>query len=94
MSKRITVFLSDRAEKYFAEVQYSLDIPQADGSIKTANQSQVITHCLEELALFEKITQDQVTNYLLTNYPEAYKEYIEELKKEGIFIVDAKSMEV
>ena len=61
--KRITVTLSDEAEKYFNEVQYSLDF----GDGKVATQSQVISHCLEELALFEGASGLDVTGYLREN---------------------------
>ncbi len=58
--KKITITLSEKAEKYFNEVSYSLD----DGSGKPATNSDVINHCLEELYDFEKMTEMQVTEYL------------------------------
>lgn len=75
MSKRITIYLSDAAEKYFNLVMYGLEVPDGKGDTKPCNQSQAISHCLEELALFEEFTEDQLTNWLLTNYPDKYKAY-------------------
>lgn len=68
--KRITVTLSDKAEKYFNEVAYSLDY----GDGKVATQSQVISHCLEELALFEENAGQDVTGYLEEYYPHIFEE--------------------
>lgn len=65
MSKKITVTLSDEAEKYFNEVAYSLD--KGDG--KVATQSEVINHCLTELALFEENAGQDVTGWLKEYYP-------------------------
>jgi hypothetical protein len=75
MSKRLIIILSDKAEAYFNLVMYGLEVPDGKGSTKPPNQSQAISHCLEELALFEEFTEDQLTNWLLTNYPEKYKAY-------------------
>lgn len=71
MSKKITVTLSDLAEKQFIEVNYSLDLPH-----KTASQSDVVSHCLEECLAFEEITGDQITNFIMTKYPKKYKAWI------------------
>lgn len=58
--KRLTIILSDKAEKYFNEVAYSLDY----GDGKVATQSQVINHCMEELADFEEQIDQDVTGFL------------------------------
>ena len=60
--KKITVTLSDEAEKYFNEVQYSLDNGE-----KVATQSEVINHCLIELAKFEEYAGQDVTGYIRDN---------------------------
>lgn len=60
MAKKITVTLSEKAEKYFNDVAYSLDY----GNGKVATNSQVISHCLEELALFEEHAGESVTGHL------------------------------
>lgn len=69
--KKITVTLSDKAEKYFNEVQYSLDY----GDGKIATQSQVINHCLKELALFEEFSGTDVTGYIREQYPHLVEEF-------------------
>ena len=61
--KKITVTLSDKAEKYFNDVAYSLD----NGDGKVATQSEVISHCLEELQMFEEASGQDVTGYLRDN---------------------------
>lgn len=60
MSKKITVTLSDKAAKYFAEVQYGLE--GKGGGIAT--NSEVINESLETLFDFEKITDNQLRNWL------------------------------
>jgi hypothetical protein len=69
MAKKITITLSDAAEQYFNEVAASLDY----GDGKVVNQSQVVNHCLEELALFEKTVDTSVTDWLKTNHPEIFE---------------------
>ena len=69
MSKKITVTLSEKAGKYFNEVAYSLDY--GDGKVVT--KSQVINHCLEELAMFEEFAGESVTGWLKENYPHLFK---------------------
>lgn len=73
MAKKITITLDDVAEKYFNEVMFSLDLPH-----KTASQSDVISHILNEAAAFECITQDQLSNWLDNNHKEAYKKWIKD----------------
>lgn len=73
MSKKMTITLSDIAEKHFHNVNYGLEVPEKTNP----NQSDVINHCMEECLAFEEITDDQITNYLVTNYPEQYKAWIE-----------------
>lgn len=70
MAKKITITLSDRAERYLAELKYSLEF-----DCKVANQSQCVSHALEELAAFEDITADQITNYIQENHPRQAKEF-------------------
>ena len=62
--------LSEKAETYFNDVAYSLDY----GDGKVATHSQVINHCLGELALFEKASGDQVTGWIKEFYPEVFEE--------------------
>lgn len=57
--KKITVTLTDKAEKYFNEVAYSLDF---EG--RTATQSEVISHCLQELSDFEQTFGGDLTTFL------------------------------
>jgi hypothetical protein len=73
---QITVILDKNAAKYFADVHYSLD----KGDDSETTESDVINHCLQELMLFEQFTDDQLTNWLFTNYPEKYSEFIKTLK--------------
>lgn len=68
MSKK-TIILSKEAEEYFNEVAYSLDY----GDGKVASNSQIINHCLEELALFEKYTNESVTGYLANKWPDIFE---------------------
>ncbi len=75
MTKKITITLSDDAYEYFCEVAYSLD--KGDG--KVATQSQIINHCLLELAIFEKLAGQSVTGYLSEGWPEAYQEEISKI---------------
>lgn len=67
--KKLTVKLSPEAEKYFNDVAYSLDY----GDGKGATNSQVINHCLEELALFEKHAGQSVTGYLKEGWPHLFE---------------------
>lgn len=57
--KRITVKLEGKAEKYFHEVAYSLDTP--DGELAT--HSEIINHCLTELAMFEDKMGESISDY-------------------------------
>lgn len=63
--KKITVTLSDKAEKYFNEVMYSLP-KNADGT-GICSQSQAINESLETLSDFERTQDDQLANWLHTN---------------------------
>lgn len=75
MAKKITTSLSAIAESHFYELAYSLDLPH-----KKTSQSDIVNHCIEECQAFEEITGDQITNYLSTNFPDKYKEYINKHK--------------
>lgn len=75
MAKKITVTISDLAEKQFNEIAYSLDLPH-----KKASQSDFIDHALIECLLFEEITGDQITNFIMTKYPKKYKEWLKKHK--------------
>ena len=70
MSKKITVTLSDKAEKYLAKLMYSLEVPnpKKEGETKQANQSDCINECLEILSDFEDVTDDQLVNWMESNY--------------------------
>lgn len=68
--KRITITLSDKAEEYFNDVIYSLD----NGDGKVATHSQVINHCLEELALFEENAGQDLTGYLREYWPQIFED--------------------
>lgn len=65
MSKKITVTLSDKAEKYLNELMYSL----TGKNDKPATQSECINESLETLAAFEKSTDDQLRNWLGDHHP-------------------------
>lgn len=69
MAKKITITLSKKAEEYFNQIDYSLDY--GDGKIVT--QSQVINHCLEELALFEEHAGQSLTGYLKEGWPHIFE---------------------
>ena len=73
MSKRITVILSDKAEKYFNEVKSSLD--RGDGSVATNND--VINEIMETNADFERLEGQSVCGWIGDNYPLYYKEQSE-----------------
>lgn len=75
MTKKITVTLSEDAYEYFCEVAYSLDY--ANGKVPT--QSQIINHCLLELAVFEKMAGNSVTGYLSEGWPEEYQQEISKI---------------
>lgn len=60
MSKKITVTLSDKAEKYFNDVMYGL----TDKDDKPASQSLAISESMETLGLFEATTDNQMRNWL------------------------------
>lgn len=77
MKKKITVTLSEHAYEYFCEVAYSLD--KGDG--KVATQSEIINHCLLELAVFEKMAGNSVTGYLSEGWPEDYKNEISKINQ-------------
>lgn len=55
--KRITITLSEKAEKYFNEVAYSLD--KGDGKIAT--NSEVVNYILESMSAIEDIVGDPLT---------------------------------
>lgn len=59
MAKKITVTLSDKAERYFNELRYSLETDKGPATI-----SQCINESLETLADFEKVTENQLANWL------------------------------
>ncbi len=67
--KRITITLNKEQEQYFNELKYSLMDMEA-------TNSDVINHVLMEALLFEKFTEDQITNYIIGKYPEKYQEAI------------------
>lgn len=60
MSKKITITLSEKAEKYFNEVMYAL----TDENDKPCSQSMAINNSLESLAEFEDETANQLWNWL------------------------------
>lgn len=70
--------LSPVAAKYLAEVTYSLDY----GETESTTQQDAINHCLEELAMYESIMEDQLTRWLSDEYPEKYKEWVANNKKD------------
>jgi hypothetical protein len=59
---KITIELSQKAEKYFNEVQYSL--PKNPDGTGIATISQCVNECLETLADFEQLTENQLANWL------------------------------
>jgi hypothetical protein len=77
MTKIITVKLEGKGYEQYVNVAYSLDL----GKGKCTN-SEIINHCLTELALFEEFTDDQLTNWLESNYPEKYAEFLKSLNHE------------
>ena len=70
MSKKITITLSDKAEKYFNEVKYSLE-PKGFG---IATNSEVINEILEVNGYFERLEDIDVCGWINENYPLYYKE--------------------
>lgn len=75
---KITAKLNPVQEAYFNEVAYSLDFPH-----KRASHSDIINHMLGELAAFEKIREDQLSNFLDTENHEAWHKFIED-NREGM----------
>lgn len=73
MSKKITVTLSDAAERYFNEVAGTLDFGNG-----VPTQSQVISHCLEELKIFEQLNDDSLTSFMVGHFGEDYHKAIGE----------------
>lgn len=71
MSKKITVVLSDKAAKYFNEVQYGL--PKPNGEPGVATNSEVINYCLESLALFEENSGQDIIDYLKEGWPHIFE---------------------
>jgi hypothetical protein len=71
MAKKITVTLSATAEKQFAELDYSLDLPH-----KKTTQSDIVNHCMEECRAFEEITGEQITAWLAEHYAGSYKAWV------------------
>lgn len=59
--KKITISLSPKAEKYFNEVMYAL----TGKDDKPCTQSEAINESLETLAEFEKLTDNQLRNWLV-----------------------------
>lgn len=74
MAKKITITLSDKAEKYFNELMYSLPGKNGEG---LCTQSEAINESLETLSDFEDITQNQLRNWI-----DAFKSIPNEDKKE------------
>lgn len=65
MNKKITITLSDKAEKYLDKVRYCLE-KDTDTFI---TQSYAINHCLEELATFEDFSCGyNLTGFMMDNY--------------------------
>lgn len=73
----LNITLNPVQDQYFAEVAYSLDLPHKKASI-----SDIYNHMLGELAAFEKITGDQLSNWLNTNYHTQYQNYLKENREE------------
>lgn len=67
MAKKLSVALSEKAEKYYNEVAYSLE-----GKKGVATQAEVVNHCLEELSLFEELAGQSVTDYLQEGWPHLF----------------------
>ena len=61
MEKKITVTLSDKATKYFYDRMYG-DVK--DDGVTPCSQSEAISHCLESLGEFEKVTDNQLEGWL------------------------------
>lgn len=70
MTKKITVTLSDKAAQYLANVMYSLEVPdpKREGETRPANMSEAVNESLESLFYFEKITDNQLVNWMEENY--------------------------
>lgn len=65
-----TITLSQKAETYLGELLYSL----TSKNDRPANMSECISEAMESLADFEKLTEDQLVNWLNTNYPDRPKD--------------------
>lgn len=70
MSKKITVTLSDKAEKYFHQVKATLD--RGEGELLT--YSEIISEILEVNADFEMLTEGDLCGWIDDNFPLHYKE--------------------
>ena len=82
MAKKITITLSDKAEAYFNEVMYSL----TDENDKPCNQSMAISESLETLAVFEKVTDNQLRNWVedFKELPPAEKVFVSNPTQENL----------
>ena len=60
--KKITVTLSDKAEKQFNEIMYSL--PENEDGTGMCTQSQAVNYAFECLAVFEEKMDCDVFNFL------------------------------
>ena len=66
--KKITVNLSDKAEKYLNEVIYSLEVTDSKGNPKQCTISDAINEILETNADFESVEGQNVCGWLQDNH--------------------------
>jgi hypothetical protein len=76
MAKKITITLSDKAEKFFNQVYGTLDNPRPNGGYG-CNQSEVINWCLEALADFEEVEGQDLVGWLEYKHRIYSEEYTE-----------------
>jgi hypothetical protein len=71
MAKKITIKLTELAETHLNNLQYGMETQRPDG---TATYSDAVNYTMENEALFEEITGDQILNWLMDNHREKYEE--------------------
>ena len=76
--KELNAYLSPIAAKQLANVVYSLDY----GEGESTTEQDAINHIIEEHAMYEEIMEDQLTRWLMDEYPKKYREWQEKNKKD------------
>lgn len=73
------ITLTEGATFLFHEVAYSLHSEQSEDGL--ASDEEVVNHILEEVNAFERIMGYSITEWLTTNHPNDYDEYLKTMKR-------------